>query len=223
MRRVLRRRSESGVSLVELIVVLAMMSVVSVLVYGVLIGTTRVAARADNSTRAENNGRLALRTVSEDVRAAVQIRASSSTTACASGLTYPAGFASCVGFLVPHGITVNATTTTIAPGATPIACPYSNITYGLKAGVLREDRTDYNASCTATSTTLGRVILADVDNSSAQALFAFYDDFGNQLAPTNTVADFVKAGSVLIQLYLNYQKGAPDISLQTTAALRNGR
>jgi type II secretory pathway pseudopilin PulG len=220
--RLHRRGDESGVSLVELVVVMMMMSIVSALAFGVLVETTRVASRADNSTRGENDGRLALRTVSEDIRAAVQIRASSSTTACASGLTFPAGFATCVAFLVPHEIAANANTTTLA-GAKPISCPFSNITYGLKAGVLREDRTDYNASCAATTTTTGRVILSNVDNTSAQPLFTFYDTFGNQLAATNTLTDFQDAGSLSIQVYLNYQKGAPDISLVTTAALRNGR
>jgi hypothetical protein len=138
-------------------------------------------------------------------------------------LTYPAGFASCVGFLVPHAVTASATTTTIAAGATPIGCPYSNITYGLKAGVIREDRTDYNASCVATSTTTGKTVLGGVDNTSAQALFTFYDAFGNQLGASNAVADFQKAGSVSMQVYLNYQKNAPDISLMATAALRNDR
>jgi prepilin-type N-terminal cleavage/methylation domain-containing protein len=223
MKRVLRRRNECGMSLVELLVVLAMTSIVSALVYAVLIHSTQVAARADNSTRAENNGRLALRTISQDIRAAVQIRTSSSTTACPTGLTYPAGFASCVGFLVPHEVSASATTTTIAAGAAPIGCPYSNITYGLKAGVILEDRTDYNASCVATSTTTGKKVLSGVDNTSAQALFTFYDAFGNQLGASSAVADFQKAGSVSMQVYLNYQKGAPDISLMSTAALRNDR
>jgi prepilin-type N-terminal cleavage/methylation domain-containing protein len=223
MRLMLRRRDECGMSLIELMVVLMMTSIVSALVYAVLIHSTQVAARADNSTRAENNGRLALRTISEDIRAAVQIRASTSTTACPTGLTYPAGFASCVGFLVPHTVSASATTTTIAAGATPIACPYSNITYGLTSGVIREDRTDYNASCVATTWVAGKTILSGIDNTSAQALFTFYDTFGNRLGASNAVADFQKAGSVTMQVYLNYQKGAPDISLMATAALRNDR
>jgi prepilin-type N-terminal cleavage/methylation domain-containing protein len=223
MRRQQRRRDERGMTLVELMVVLMMTSIVSALVYAVLIDSTKVAARADNSTRAENSGRLALRAMSQDIRAAVQIRGASSTTACTTGLTYPAGFTTCVGFLVPHEVSASAATTTVAPGTKPIACPYSNITYGLTAGVIREDRTDYNASCTATSSFTGKTVLAGVDNTAAQALFTFYDTYGNRLGVSDTVAAYQEAGSVLVQVYLNYQKGAPDISLMTTAALRNDR
>ena len=49
------------------------------------------------------------------------------------------------------------------------------------------------------------------------------DTFGNRLGATDTVAAYQEAGSVSVQVYLNYQKGAPDISLMTTAALRNDR
>jgi prepilin-type N-terminal cleavage/methylation domain-containing protein len=223
MRRLLRRRNENGMSLIELMVVLMMTSIVSALVYAVLIDSTKVAARADNSTRAENSGRLALRSMSQDIRAAVQIRGSSSTTACASGLTYPAGFATCVGFLVPHEVSASATTTTVAGSTKPIACPYSNITYGLKSGVIREDRTDYNASCAATNSFTGKAVLASVSNTAAQPLFTFYDIYGNRLGASDTVAAYQEAGSVSMQVYLNYQKGAPDISLVSTAALRNDR
>ena len=66
-------------------------------------------------------------------------------------------------------------------------------------------------------------MLSGVDNTSAQALFTFYDAFGNQLGASSAVADYQKAGSVSMQVYLNYQKNAPDISLMSTAALRNDR
>ena len=223
MNRARSRRDEAGYSLLELIVVTMIGALLSAMVYTILIDSTQVAARADNSTRVENNGRLMLRTMSEDLRSAIAIRGSTSTTACASSLTYPAGFATCVGFLIPHEVTATATTTTIAAGATPIACPYSNITYGLKAGVIREDRTNYDASCTATSTFAGKTILTGVDNTSSQPLFAFYDLYGNQLGTSNTVSSFQTAGSVSLQIYLNYQAAAPDISLATTVALRNNR
>jgi prepilin-type N-terminal cleavage/methylation domain-containing protein len=223
MQRARRRRGEGGMSLVELMVVLVMTSIVSALVYAVLIDSTQVAARADNSVRAENNGRLALRAISQDIRAAVQIRTATSTTACTTGLTYPAGFATCVGFLIPHTTSASAAETTVAGNPTPIACPYSNITYGLKSGVIREDRTDYNASCVATSSFTGKAILGSVTNTSAQAMFTFYDLFGNRLGASSTVAEYQKAGSVTMQIYLNYQKSAPDISLMATAALRNDR
>jgi len=218
-----RRHDERGMTLVELMVVLMMTSIVSALVYAVLIDSTKVAARADNSTRAENSGRLALRAMSEDIRAAVQIRGATSTTACTTGLTYPAGFTTCLGFLIPHATSASATTTTVAGGTKPIACPYSNITYGLKAGVIREDRTDYNASCAATSSFTGKTVLASVDNTAAQWLFTFYDTYGNRLGASDAVTAYQVAGSVSMQVYLNYQKGAPDISLMTTAALRNDR
>jgi prepilin-type N-terminal cleavage/methylation domain-containing protein len=213
---------DAGFTVVELMVVLLLMSIVSAIVYNVLIDSTRTVARATNSTVAENNGRLALRTVSEDVRAAEQIFTSTSTTACASA-TYPAAFGNCLGFLVPHEVAVNATTTTIAVGASPIACPFSKITYGLKSGVLREDRSDYNSQCQLTSSFTGKAMLPGIDNTASQPLFTYYDTFGNQLGSANTVQDYQRAGSISMQIQLLYQKGAPDISLMTTAALRNDR
>ncbi len=217
------RRDESGVTLVELIVVLALMSIISLMVYDFLIESTQVAARASNSTQAENNGRLALRTVSEDLRSAEQIQPLSSATACPSGTVFPAGFANCITFLVPHETSAGATTTTIAPGATPIACPFSKITYGLRAGAVREDRTDYSASCAPMAVFTGRIVLTGVDNTSSQPLFTYYDTFGNLLSPTSTAADYSSAGSLAVQVQVNYQTGAPDISLMTMAALRNNR
>jgi len=218
-----RRRGERGITLVELLVTMVLMSVVSLIVFSVLVGTTRLASRADNGTSAENNGRLALRTLSEDLRSAEQIGTSASTTACPTGTTFPAAFGNCVSFLVPHEVSASATSTTIAPGALPIACPFSKVVYGLKSGVIREDRTDYNASCQAVATSLGKPILSAIDNTSSTPLFTFYDSYGNQLSASNTISDYTNAGSVSLQVLLNYQNGAPDISLMTTSALRNNR
>jgi prepilin-type N-terminal cleavage/methylation domain-containing protein len=223
MSRLLRRRSEHGVTLVELLVVMTLMSIVGAITFSVLVDTTQLAGRANNSTSAENNARLALRTMSQDLRAAEQIRTSSSTTACPTGATFPAGFANCIAFLVPHDLTANATTTTIAPGAGPIQCPFSKITYGLRSGVILEDRTDYNASCQQTQQSAGKPVLRGIDNTSSQPLFTYYDSFGNQLGTANSIADYTNAGSIAVQVALTYQKGAPDISLMTMAALRNNR
>jgi type II secretory pathway pseudopilin PulG len=217
------RRDEAGVTLVELLVVMMLMSIVGAMVLAALVDSTQVASRTTNSSVAENNGRLALRTISEDLRAAEQIRSSASTTACPTGVPFPAGFANCVAFLVPHETTSTAPTRTLPPGTSPMTCPFSLITYGLRAGVIREDRVDYNSSCTATTVLTGKAVLTGIDNSASQPLFRFYDTFGNQLGSTNTVADFTNAGSITIQVQLKYQNGAPDISLMTNAAFRNNR
>jgi prepilin-type N-terminal cleavage/methylation domain-containing protein len=217
------RHDESGVTLIELVIVLALMGVVSAMVYSFLINSTQIAARASNSTAAENNGRLALRSISEDLRSAEQIQTSSSTTACPTGTTFPAAFANCIRFLVPHEASAGATTTTIAPGAPPIACPFSKITYGVRAGVIREDRTDYDASCTPKTVLTGYSVLAGLDTVSPQPLFVFYDSYGDRLGAANAIADFTNAGSIAIQVQLTYQTGAPAISLMTMVALRNNR
>jgi prepilin-type N-terminal cleavage/methylation domain-containing protein len=222
MTKLRRRRGEKGVTLVELLVTMTLMSVVSLIVFSVLVGTTNITARASNGTNAENNARIALRSIAEDLRSAEQIRATSSSTACPTGSSFPAAFGNCINFLVPHEVTFNATSTTVAAGAKPIACPFSLIVYGLSAGAIREDRTDYNASCQPTVSSPGRVVLSGVSNTS-QPLFTYYDGYGNVLGSTNTIADYVNAASVSVQLTLTYQKGAPDVSLMTTAALRNNR
>jgi type II secretory pathway pseudopilin PulG len=221
----MRRASvnERGVTIVELTVVLMLMSIIGAVVYSVLVAATQVTARAGNSTTVEDNARTAMRTMSEDLRAALQIRGSSSTTACPTGSVFPAGFGNCVQFVVPHEVSLTTPSTTIAPGGQPLACPFSDITYGLRAGAIREDRVDYNASCEPKTILTGKVVLSGVDNTAAQPLFTFYDAFGNALGSANTMASYADAGSVLVQIWANYQKGAPDISFMTTAAFRNNR
>ncbi len=216
-------RNERGVTIVELTVVLMLMSIIGAVVYSVLVAATKVTARAGNSTTVEDNARLAMRAMSEDLRAALQIGGSSSTTACPTGSVFPAGFANCVQFVVPHEVSLTAPSTTIAPGAAPLSCPFSKITYGLRSGAIREDRVDYNSSCQPKTILTGKLILSGVDNTASQPLFTFYDSYGNALGAASTMANYADAGSVLVQIWANYQKGAPDISLMTTAAFRNNR
>ena len=219
-------REEDGFTLIEVVVATLIFLIVATMLFQTLIDTSRTTSRAESSTQAENTGRTAMRTVTEDIRSAVQIRQpTSGEAACPSGLTYPSGFGYCVSFLILHEVSASATTTTIAGGTSAVTCPYSSITYGLVSGSLTEDRTNYNSLCQVTSTTTGRVLLTKVVNKTdgTQPLFVFFDKYGNQLGSSSSASSYATAGSVQMNLYVQYQTGAPSVSLTDGAALRNNR
>jgi hypothetical protein len=150
--------------------------------------------------------------VLQDLRAAESISQTYPTTStCPSGGSYPSGYANCVQFTVPHTTSALAT------------CPYSQITYGVVNGVMREDKTDYNASCTATSGFTGKVILSNLTNGN-RALFAFTDRYGNVLSSsTNSTTDYAASSTIRVQLYIRPLPSVGELDVFSTAALRNNR
>ena len=207
-----RRRDERGFTLTELSVVMLIGSIVTFIGLNFLDNTSLVVSRSSARVRTEADARLAMRAVLQDIRAAQNIATTyPSTATCPSATTYPSGYASCLRFSVLH---------TTAAGA---ACPYSQITYGVNGGVLREDRVDYDVNCVAKTVLTGKVILKDVTNA-ARPLFTYADQYGNRLSTsTSTAAQFAAAGTVNVQLYLQFQTRAPEMSIFSAAALRNNR
>jgi prepilin-type N-terminal cleavage/methylation domain-containing protein len=207
------RRDERGFTLVELTVVLLIGSLVTFMMLNFLDNTSAVVGRSSARVQTESDARVALRTVLQDVRAAQSIVTSyPSATACPTGVAYPAGYANCLRFTVVH-------TTSSAS-----ACPNSLITYGLVGTTLKEDRVDYDASCTARTIFTGRTVLNNVTNGSSRPLFIYADQYGNGLNPsTSPAAAFAAAGTITLNIFLQYRPRTPEISLFSAAALRNNR
>lgn len=208
----IRRRDERGFTLTELSVVMLIGSIVTFIALNFLDNTSLIVSRSTSSVRTEADARLATRTMLQDIRAAQNIATTYPATAtCPSATTYPAGYSSCLRFSVLHATSAGA------------SCPYSQITYGLANGALKSDRVDYDSACTPKTIYSGKVILKNVTNG-ARPLFTYADQYGNPLSTTtSTAAQFATAGSVNVQLYLQFQTRAPELSIFSAAALRNNR
>lgn len=211
-RPALRRRDERGFTIVELSVVMLLGSIVMFITLNFLDNTSMIVSRSTTSVRTEADARLALRTMLQDLRAAQDIStAYPATSTCPSATTYPAGYASCVQFSVLHTTSASAT------------CPYSRITYGVANGVLKEDRTDYDTNCTPKVVFTGKTILSNVSNGP-RTVFSYFDQYGNPLSTsTSSSAAFAAAGTANVQLYLRASKTATELSIFSSAALRNNR
>ena len=207
-----RSRSEEGVTLVEVAVVVMLMGIIGFMMLNFLDSTSTVVSRSSATAQTETSARLVLRSMLQDIRAAESISQTyPSTSTCPAGGTYPSGYATCIQFNVPHTNSTSAT------------CPYSKLTYGLVNGVLKEDRVDYNGACSASTIFTGKVILSNITNST-RPLFTFTDRFGNLLSTsTGTNPSFAAASTVRVQLYLRPLRSVGEFDIFSTAALRNNR
>jgi type II secretory pathway pseudopilin PulG len=198
-------------SLIELVVTTGVLLLFTVMAFNFLISTNNTASRTTKDVQAENDARLALRQMTEDIRAAAPITTTYPSTGSCPSATYPAGFANCLSITIVRNTVAGQ------------SCPKSVITYGLVNGSVKSDRVNYNSSCTATSTTTGKTVIASVVNPSGTALFRFFDSAGNELASSAPSSSFSSAASVMVTLVVQYQAGAPNITVSSTAALRNNR
>lgn len=204
---------EQGFTLAELAVTVVILSVATLMIFGFLDSTTTLTGRSTSNVRAEQDGQIALRTITQDVRAANPIM-----TGCApvvSGLSgytptsFTGGYADCLTFEVKRPA---------VSGGTP-GCPKSLITYGLIGGAVREDRIDFDAGCTPSLRFRGHHII-DVVNP-AGILFSYFDRAGRSINLSSTTP--VDAGSVRIRLTVKYYPTAPTLDLTSYAAIRNNR
>ena len=213
-----RARNESGMSLIELTVVLLLMSVVGALMLGFLSSVLNTTTRATNDTETEKSIQFAMRPVTENIRSSDTIAVNyPSSTSCPSGGSYPSGYSNCLAFWV------------LRPAADNLSCPQSYFVYGLKSdGVLREDRTDFNlvsGTCSTTASYTGRPLLKNIVNGSTP-LFTYFDTFGNKLDPNasgQTTYPFKAAATVRVSLSTRYQTNSPLLSYTSDLALRNNR
>jgi len=212
------RRDESGVTLIELAIVVMLMSIVALILFDFLGTVMRVSTRATNNSEAEKAVSLALRPVTENIRGTATVASVyPSSSSCTSGGSYPTGYTNCL------------QVTVLRPTAGQLTCRRSVYTYGLKSdGILREDRTDYalvGGTCTAGTSYTGRPMLKNIVNGSAP-LFTYFDQFGNKLDPAasgQTTLPFTDAVTIRVTLNVSYQTGSPLLSYTSDLALRNNR
>jgi type II secretory pathway pseudopilin PulG len=207
--------AEGGMTVVELVVASAVLLLFSVMAFNFLINTNSIARRTEKDAQGENDARVALRQMTEDIRAADPITITyPSTTSCPSGATYPAGYSSCISFTVVHDALAGQT------------CPKSVITYGFVGGAIKRDKVDYNSSCTVITTATGKTVISGIVNGSGTSVFRYFDSTGKELTQsTNPPASspaYQSAASVMVTLVVQYQRGA-TVTVSSTAALRNNR
>jgi type II secretory pathway pseudopilin PulG len=187
-------------TLVELLVVMSVMVLVSAILLNLLDDTTSLVARASADVQAENDGRLALRAMTQDVRAAspTSIAFTSSTSGACPSTPTPG---TCLQFTVLRSTPANPN------------CQ-SAITYGLLTDWVQRTRSDTNC---ASNVTVNRKLVANVANGSTP-LFAYYGADGAELTSGQAAAHVIR-----ITLKLSYQGGQQPITLISTMSLRNAR
>jgi prepilin-type N-terminal cleavage/methylation domain-containing protein len=198
--RVATGGGEDGVTLVELLVVMA----ISLLVAGALVAfletTTSLVTRTNNDVQAENDARLALRAMTQDIRAASPTSiafTSSAVGACPTTSTPD----TCLSFTILRN-------TTAAP-----TCR-STITYGLLTDRVQQTRSDANCP---TTLSISRPLISNLTNGTTP-LFSYYDAQGNQLTSGQATAK-----TVTLTLVVTYTGGQDPLTLTSTLALRNAR
>jgi prepilin-type N-terminal cleavage/methylation domain-containing protein len=197
--------ADDGFTLVELMVVLALFSIVSVIAFNFLNSTTSHVGKATNDALAEDNARLALRTVTEDVRGAAHdaTLAFASSTACAAGPNP----STCISFTVKRP-------TTAKPDC------ISQLAYGLVGTTLRGTRSDTNCATSVSYT--GKIVLSSLSNGTTP-VFTYFGGDGSPLSASQLTADPTRVAAVGITLKIQFQANAPAITMASVATLRNAR
>lgn len=220
------RKSERGFTVIELVVATSVLLIFTAFALQFLATANSDTSRTAKDVATENDARNTLRQMTEDIRAADPITATyPSSSTCPSGVSYPAGYPSCLSFTVVRSTATNQTCTFASSN---VHYPFSVVTYGLVSGAIKADRTDYNSvdgsgNCVGTAKLTTKTILSNVVNPSGTNLFRFFDSSGNELSTSAGSAAFQSAASVMVTLVVQYQSGAPNITVSSTAALRNNR
>ncbi len=199
-RAVAAGRRQDGLTVVELTVVMAVMVLVSAILLGLLDHTTSIFRRASDDVQAENDGRLALRTMTQDIRGANPASISFTGAVAGSCPATPTP-ANCLRFTVERGTT-----------ATPNC--RSTVTYGLQADWVQQTRAD--SACTA-SLNLSRKLITGVANGTTP-LFTYYGDDGAALSSGQAGASSIK-----VTLLVDYTGAQQPLTLVSTLSLRNAR
>ncbi len=195
-----RRGREDGVTLVELLVVMAISLVVAGVILGFLETTTSVVARTSNDVQAENDGRLALRTMTQDIRAANPSSIAFTSPTVGACPTTPSPD-NCLSFTILRN-------TSAAP-----TCR-STVTYGLVGDHVQQTRSDANCP---TPLSITRPLIGNLANGTTP-LFSYYDAQGNQLTSGQATAKTLK-----VTLVVTYTGGQAPLVLTSALALRNAR
>ena len=195
-----RDHHEGGLTLVELLVVMTIMGLVSAILLTLLDRTTSLVATASADVQAENEGQQALRTMTQDVRAASPdtIAFTGSTTGACPTAPSPG---TCLRF-------------TILRGTIAFPACQSTITYGLLTDWVQRTRSDANCS---SDLSVSRKLVSSVANGST-SLFTYFAADGDALTSGQA-----SASAVVVTLQVSYQGGQQPITLTSTLTLRNAR
>jgi prepilin-type N-terminal cleavage/methylation domain-containing protein len=191
---------EDGLTLVELLVTMTISLLVAGILLGFLDNVTSVVARTGSDVQAENDARLALRTMTQDIRAVSPSTIGFTGPSSAACPTTPTP-GTCLSFAIVRN-------TIAAPNCR------TTVTYGLLASSVLLTRSD--ASCTS-NLSITRTLIGSVANG-ATPLFTYYDDQGNPLTSGQAAAKTVK-----VTLLVTYAGGQAPLTLTSTLALRNAR
>jgi prepilin-type N-terminal cleavage/methylation domain-containing protein len=211
-----RTESEAGVTLVEVLVTMLVLSVVLVIGFDFLDRASLLTARTEAHSRVEDEAQKALRLLTQHVRGAHPIGDPCTTTTDSLSPSFMPGYANCMRF------SVKRTTTGLD------ACARTEFVYGIvgtsSPRTLVQRRAEYTGTvtnCPAPPAAQRLTILGNVVNDpSSQPLFTYYAADGTAIATSNTAA-VKKASSVKVTLAVRYRKNADPIVLSSTAALRN--
>lgn len=202
-------RREDGFTAVELMVTVLVMSIVSFMLFNFLDASTNLTSRATLHTRAQQSAELAMRTVTEDLRAANPITAAPCGT-----------YKDCVTFEVQRASQTGRT------------CEKTVITYTLASGTLRRSLTENTwtgSACAVTRSISNYPLLDSMTNTTATPLLTYYDNKGAALDPASQAATLVKkpsqggTASVKVTFVVSYKANAPTLTLSSVLALRNNR
>ena len=200
IRAVAAGRREDGLTIVELTVVLAVMVLVTAILLGLLDHTTAIFRRASDDVQAENEGRVALRTMTQDIRAASPASIAFTGTVSGACPATPTP-ATCLRFTVERG-------TAAAPNCR------STITYGLHDDWVQQTRAD---SACPSPRDVSRKLITSVANG-ATPLFTYYGDDGAALSSGQAGASSIK-----VTLLVGYRGAQRPLTLASTLSLRNAR
>jgi type II secretory pathway pseudopilin PulG len=195
-------QGQAGLTVTELVVVMALMGLVSAVLLGFLNNTTSTVGRASADVQAENDARLALRTMTQDIRAARPSTISFTSLIPTPGAcpTTPSA-ATCLSFSIYRGTVARPDCRT-------------TVTYGQLDGWVQQTRSDANC---ANNISISRRLIGNLANGSTP-LFSYYDAAGVAMTSAQATATSVK-----VTLIVTYPGGQQPLSFTSTLSLRNAR
>lgn len=199
--------SESGFTVPELAVVMLVFGLVSIMILNFFDQSVKITNSATENVQAERDAQLALRRMTQDIRAAKPIG-----NKCATG-----DYDTCLQFKIPRPTHDKPDCTTA-------------VTYRLASGRIVQDLKDDAATCPTSRSWTGRDVVR-ARNTSAQPVFEYFDRVGRPITITATCTSAEndpacpkEARSVRVRLLVDFfgqTGGALDLS--SIASLRNNR
>jgi prepilin-type N-terminal cleavage/methylation domain-containing protein len=220
------RGDERGVTLVEMMLTMLILSIVLLTAFDFLDRTSMLTLRADAHGQAEHEVQTAMRTLSQNVRSAAAIGdpcTAATDTPPPNHSALPAGYTNCLRFTVPR-------TTTALDTCAKTEFVYALVTVTSNNKTTRrlvENRQEFTgtaASCTAGTPRKRRTLVSDIANTTTppQPLFTYLAANGAVISAADTAA-VKKAIAVRMTLAVKYRQAAPPLVLTSSATLRNVR